>query len=76
MTVVVLDRRVFEGESSLEGEGLERLSGQGIPVNISSSIELRTFFLAIKASILSLLQFFLRDLEWALFGGEIEELYP
>lgn len=39
----------------LEGKEFKRLSDtQGIPVNVSSSLELRAFFLAIKASIVCL----------------------
>ena len=80
VTVVALERATDEPSVPLEGKGLERLSGrlsgtpgQGIPVSVSSSVEFSAFFLARKASILCLLRLFLRELEWALFGGETED---
>ena len=79
VTVVALES-TDEPSVPLEDKGLERLSGrlsgtpgQGIPVSVSSSVEFSAFFLARKASILCLLRLFLRELEWALFGGETED---
>ena len=80
VTVVALDSTDEPSVPLEPGKGLERLSGrlsgtpgQGIPVSVSSSVEFSAFFLARKASILCLLRLFLRELEWALFGGETED---
>ena len=80
VAIISREKSVLESREEsvpLEGEGFKRLSGtlgQGIQINVSSSLELRAFFLAIKASILCLLPLFLCDLEWALaIGGETEE---